>query len=46
MVHRDLKPSNVLLAPDNPDAAVVGDRVYFDGGDGRLHAGRISPTEK
>ncbi|WP_405676023.1 PQQ-like beta-propeller repeat protein [Streptomyces sp. NBC_01511] len=30
----------------NPDATVTGDRVYFDGGDNRLHAGRISLTER
>ncbi|MFB4422674.1 PQQ-binding-like beta-propeller repeat protein [Streptomyces sp. QL37] len=39
-------PAETRLSPDDPDAAVVGDRVYFDGGDGRLHAGRISLTEK
>ncbi|MGW0785830.1 protein kinase domain-containing protein [Streptomyces sp. NPDC002913] len=34
------------LSSGDPDAAVVGDRVYFDGGDGRLHAGTVSLTEK
>ncbi|MFF1913691.1 PQQ-binding-like beta-propeller repeat protein [Streptomyces sp. NPDC058239] len=34
------------LADDtDPSLAVSGDRAYFDGGDGRLHAGRISLTE-
>ncbi|MGX1092024.1 outer membrane protein assembly factor BamB [Streptomyces albogriseolus] len=32
------------LSSGDPDAAVIGDRVYFDGGDGRLHGGRISLT--
>ncbi|MGV9288635.1 outer membrane protein assembly factor BamB family protein [Streptomyces sp. NPDC003719] len=32
------------LSSGDPDAAVVGDRVYFDGGDGRLHAGSVSFT--
>ncbi|MFG3319846.1 PQQ-binding-like beta-propeller repeat protein [Streptomyces sp. NPDC048171] len=30
------------LSSGDPDAAVAGDRVYFDGGDGRLHAGRVA----
>ncbi|MFE5240882.1 MULTISPECIES: serine/threonine-protein kinase [unclassified Streptomyces] len=34
------------LSSGDPDAAFEGDRVYFDGGDGRLHAGTISLTEK
>ncbi|GAA4995135.1 protein kinase domain-containing protein [Streptomyces hyderabadensis] len=34
------------LSSGDPDAALDGDRVYFDGGDGRLHAGRISLTER
>lgn len=32
------------LSTGDPTAAVDGDRVYFDGGDGRLHAGRVSLT--
>ncbi|MER5185670.1 serine/threonine-protein kinase [Streptomyces sp. NPDC002896] len=38
-------PAETRLSSGDPDAAVVGDRVYFDGGDGRLHAGRISLTD-
>ncbi|MFJ6690170.1 PQQ-binding-like beta-propeller repeat protein [Streptomyces sp. NPDC091294] len=36
------------LSSGDPDVAAAGDddRVYFDGGDGRLHAGRISLTER
>ncbi|MFE3252548.1 serine/threonine-protein kinase [Streptomyces sp. NPDC059209] len=37
-------PAETRLSTDDPDAAVAGGRVYFDGGDGRLHAGRISLT--
>ncbi|KAF4410366.1 outer membrane protein assembly factor BamB family protein, partial [Streptomyces lycii] len=37
-------PAGTRLSSGDPDAAVDGDRVYFDGGDGRLHAGRISLT--
>ncbi|MEV0778116.1 serine/threonine-protein kinase [Streptomyces sp. NPDC050428] len=34
------------LADDtDPSLTVSGDRAYFDGGDGRLHAGRISLTD-
>ncbi|MCX5410825.1 PQQ-binding-like beta-propeller repeat protein [Streptomyces sp. NBC_00059] len=39
-------PAPTPLSSGDPDAAVAGDRVYFDGGDGRLHAGRISLTER
>ncbi|WP_405664924.1 PQQ-binding-like beta-propeller repeat protein [Streptomyces sp. NBC_01166] len=39
-------PAETRLSPDDPDAVVAGDRVYFDGGDGRLHAGRVSLTEE
>ncbi|WP_193318088.1 MULTISPECIES: PQQ-binding-like beta-propeller repeat protein [Streptomyces] len=35
-------PTETRLSTGNPDPAVVGDRVYFDGGDGRLRAGGIS----
>ncbi|MFI8949033.1 PQQ-binding-like beta-propeller repeat protein [Streptomyces sp. NPDC053750] len=38
--------AQVRLSSGDPDAAAAGDRVYFDGGDGRLHAGRISLTER
>ena len=45
---RDLRtgrpPAQTRLSTGDPAAAVDGDRVYFDGGDGRLHAGRISLT--
>ncbi|MFE5257294.1 protein kinase domain-containing protein [Streptomyces coelicoflavus] len=34
------------LSSGDPDAALDGDRIYFDGGDGRLHAGRVSLTER
>lgn len=37
-------PVETRLSSGDPDATVDGDRVYFDGGDGRLHAGRISLT--
>ncbi|MEV5757565.1 PQQ-binding-like beta-propeller repeat protein [Streptomyces tendae] len=33
------------LSSGDPDAALDGDRIYFDGGDGRLHAGGVSLTE-
>ncbi|MEU5623009.1 MULTISPECIES: serine/threonine-protein kinase [Streptomyces] len=39
--------TQVRLSSKDPDVAAAGDdRVYFDGGDGRLHAGRISLTER
>ncbi|WP_282085087.1 serine/threonine-protein kinase [Streptomyces tendae] len=34
------------LSSGDPDAALDGDRIYFDGGDGRLHAGGVSLTER
>ncbi|MFF1275266.1 PQQ-binding-like beta-propeller repeat protein [Streptomyces marokkonensis] len=37
-------PAQTRLSTGDPTAAVDGDRVYFDGGDGRLHAGRVSLT--
>ncbi|MFJ3983712.1 outer membrane protein assembly factor BamB family protein [Streptomyces fungicidicus] len=37
-------PAQTRLSTGDPAAAVDGDRVYFDGGDGRLRAGRISLT--
>ncbi|MFF3299208.1 PQQ-binding-like beta-propeller repeat protein [Streptomyces sp. NPDC001741] len=39
-------PAEARLSSGDPDAAVADNRVYFDGGDGRLHAGTISLTEK
>ncbi|MCT2594752.1 PQQ-binding-like beta-propeller repeat protein [Streptomyces sp. N2-109] len=37
-------PAATRLSSGDPDATFEGGRVYFDGGDGRLHAGRISLT--
>ncbi|MFE1013168.1 PQQ-binding-like beta-propeller repeat protein [Streptomyces sp. NPDC058794] len=34
------------LSSGDPDVALDGDRVCFDGGDGRLHAGIVSLTER
>ncbi|WP_405716685.1 MULTISPECIES: protein kinase domain-containing protein [unclassified Streptomyces] len=34
-----------LTTGTDPLLTISGDRAYFDGGDGRLHAGRISLTE-
>lgn len=39
-----VSPAEARLSSGDPDATFDGDRVYFDGGDGRLHAGRISLT--
>jgi outer membrane protein assembly factor BamB len=40
------RTTKTRLSPGDPDAALDGDRLYFDGGDGRLHAASVSLTER